>query len=58
MDFDLEALVRACLMGLSVAFIGGYIAHLATKGQTKQGESRRRLGLAAIGLACLVGVGT
>src|SRR5258708_2211603 len=54
--FDLQALIRACLIGLGVAFIAGYVIHLVA-GVHQQGESRRRLILAAVGVGLLVAVG-
>lgn len=47
-NFDLEALIRACAIGLGVGLIGAYIGHLV--------DRSRKLILAAIGLAMLVAV--
>jgi len=56
--FDLEALIRACLIGLSVAIIGRYIVHLVTKGKTPEKESKRLLTMAAVATFILVAMGT
>jgi hypothetical protein len=55
--FDIEALIRACLIGLSVSAIGGYIVHRLTGNQTQKVGSRRLLILAAVGVGVLVAVG-
>jgi hypothetical protein len=55
--FDLQALIRACLIGLGVAFISGYVVHVVV-GVRQQSESFRRLILAAVGIGLLVSVGT
>jgi hypothetical protein len=55
--FDLEALIRACLIGLSVAIIGRYIIFVATRDKTQEGESQRMLTLAAVATFILVSLG-
>src|SRR5438270_4983700 len=54
--FDLEALIRACLIGLSVAIIGRYIIFVVTRGKTQAAESQRMLTLAAVATFTLVAV--
>lgn len=55
---DLEALVRAVLIGLSVSLIARYIVHIVTRTQPKQPESRRLRMLAIVALGVLVTLGT
>src|SRR5215472_13927036 len=56
-SFDFEALLRACLIGISVAIISRYIIYLATKNKTPAAEAKGLLTLAIFGVFLIASLG-